>query len=90
MTASGLMVSDPSTRDVDLALGTVDGTRRLAVRFPALPLLPGEYQVHCTVSDARRQHVYDRVHAAVSFDVLAGTPLEQFGVVSLHPCWTVA
>jgi ABC-type polysaccharide/polyol phosphate transport system ATPase subunit len=90
MTASGLLVTDPSTRDVDLALGTVDGARRLTVRFPSLPLLPGEYQVHCTVSDSRRQHVFDRVHGAVTFDVMAGTPLEQFGVVSLHPSWTVA
>lgn len=90
MTASGLMVTDPSTRDVDLSLGHVDGTRRLTVCFRDLALLPGEYQVHCTVSDARRQHVYDRVHGAVSFDVLAGTPLEQFGVVSLRPSWTVA
>jgi ABC-2 type transport system ATP-binding protein len=90
MTASGLMVSDPSTRDVELTLGTVDGARRMTVCFPGLPLLPGEYQVHCTVSDSRRQHVYDRVHAAVSFDVLAGTPLEQFGVVSLRPRWSLA
>ena len=90
MTASGLMITDPSTRDADLSLGTVDGTRRLRVCFPDLPLLPGEYQVHCTVSDSRRQHVFDRVHGAVTFDVLAGTPLEQFGVVSLRPSWSVA
>jgi hypothetical protein len=32
--------------------------------------------------------VFDRVHAAVSFDVLAGDPLEERGIVSLHPQWT--
>jgi ABC-type polysaccharide/polyol phosphate transport system ATPase subunit len=87
MTASGLMVTEPSTRDVDLSLGTVDGTRRVTVRFPELALLPGEYQVHCTVSDSRRQHVFDRVHAATTFDVMAGTPLEHRGIVSLRPTW---
>jgi ABC-2 type transport system ATP-binding protein len=89
MTASGLMLSEPSTRDADIALGRIDDRRALTVRLRDLPLLPGEYQVHCTVSDARRHHVFDRVHAAVTFDVMAGTPLEQFGTVSLRPQWTV-
>jgi ABC-type polysaccharide/polyol phosphate transport system ATPase subunit len=89
MTASGLMLSEPSTRDADITLGRVDDTRALTVRLPDLALLPGEYQVHCTVSDARRHHIFDRVHSAVTFDVMAGTPLEQFGTVSLRPQWTV-
>jgi ABC-type polysaccharide/polyol phosphate transport system ATPase subunit len=88
-TASGLTISDPSTRDADVELGRVDGTQRLSVRFDDLSLLPGEYQLHCTVSDARRHHVFDRVHGAATFDVLAGTPLEQTGIVSLRPRWTV-
>lgn len=89
MTASGLMLSEPSTRDADISLGRLHGERSIIIRFPDLPLLPGEYQIHCTVSDARRHHVFDRVHAAVAFDVMAGTPLEQFGTVSLRPAWKV-
>jgi hypothetical protein len=86
-TASGITLSDPSTRDVGLDLGRVTGPGSLRLRLPALSLLPGDYLVHCTLTDSRRQHVYDRVHSAVSFDVLAGDPLEERGTVSLHPRW---
>jgi ABC-2 type transport system ATP-binding protein len=87
-TASGIMLSDPSTRDVGLDLGRIDGPGALRLRLPSLNLLPGEYHLHCTLADSRRQHVYDRVNAAVTFDVLAGEPLEERGIVSLRPRWT--
>ena len=87
-TASGIMLSDPSTRDAGIDLGRVSSSGSLRLRLPAIALLPGEYQVNCTLTDSRRQHVYDRVHAAVSFDVLAGTPLEERGAVTFHPQWT--
>jgi ABC-2 type transport system ATP-binding protein len=87
-TASGLVVTEPSTRDVGLSLGTVSGECRLAVTFPQLALLAGEYHLHCTVSDSRRQHQYDRVHSAITFDVMAGEPLEQRGIVTLRPEWS--
>jgi ABC-2 type transport system ATP-binding protein len=87
-TASGVNLSDPSTRDAGIDLGRIESAASVRLRLPKLSLLPGEYQVHCTLADTRRQHVFDRVHAAVSFDVLAGDPLEERGIVSLHPQWT--
>jgi ABC-2 type transport system ATP-binding protein len=87
-TASGVNLSDPSTRDAGIDLGRIESGGSVRLRLPKLSLLPGEYQVHCTLTDTRRQHVFDRVHAAVSFDVLAGDPLEERGIVSLHPQWT--
>lgn len=89
-TSSGLTLSDPCTRDVGLELGTVAGDRELAVRFADIALLPGEYHVHCTLTDQRRQHVFDRVHSAITFDVMAGAPLEQRGSVSLRPSWSIS
>lgn len=87
-TASGINLAEPSTRDAGVDLGRVTSTGKVRLRLPDLALLPGAYQVHCTLTDGRRQHVYDRVHAAVAFDVLAGDPLEERGVVSLRPQWT--
>ena len=87
-TASGITLSDPSTRDAGIDLGRVTSTGALRLRLPDLALLPGEYHLHCTLTDSRRQHVFDRVHTAVAFDVIAGEPLEERGVVSLRPEWT--
>jgi ABC-2 type transport system ATP-binding protein len=87
-TASGITLTNPSTRDAGIDLGRVTSTGSLRLRLPNLALLPGAYHVHCTLTDSRRQHVYDRVHQAVAFDVLAGDPLEERGVVSLRPEWT--
>ena len=86
--ASGITLTNPSTRDAGIDLGRVDSTGSLRLRLPNLALLPGAYHVHCTLTDSRLQHVYDRVHQAVAFDVLAGQPLEERGLVSLRPEWT--
>jgi ABC-2 type transport system ATP-binding protein len=87
-TASGITLTDPSTRDAGIDLGHVSSEGSLRLRLSELALLPGAYHVHCTLTDSRRQHIYDRVHQAVTFDVLAGEPLEERGVVSLRPQWT--
>jgi ABC-type polysaccharide/polyol phosphate transport system ATPase subunit len=89
-TASGLTITDPCTRDVGIEMGLVDGDGEVTVRFADVALLPGEYHLHCTLSDTRRQHLFDRVHTAIAFDVMAGTPLEQRGSVTLRPKWTVS
>ncbi len=87
-TASGITLTNPSTRDAGMDLGRVTSNGSLRLRLPNLALLPGAYHVHCTLTDSRRQHVYDRVHQAVACDVLAGDPLEERGLVSLRPEWT--
>jgi ABC-type polysaccharide/polyol phosphate transport system ATPase subunit len=87
-TASGINLSDPSTVDAGVELGTVSGTRALFVRLADVSLLAGEYHLHCTISDSRRQHVFDRVHTAIAFDVMAGSPFEQQGAVTLRPMWS--
>jgi ABC-type polysaccharide/polyol phosphate transport system ATPase subunit len=90
-TASGLTISDPCTRDAGIELGRIDtgGEGEVVVDFADVALLPGEYHLHCTLTDHRRQHVFDRVHSAIAFDVMAGTPLEQRGSVTLRPKWRV-
>ncbi len=88
-TSTGLYLSEPSTRDAALDLGTVSGDGQVRVTIRDLALLAGEYHVHCTLTDGRRQHVYDRVHTALAFDVMTGTPLEEQGAVTLRPEWSV-
>jgi ABC-2 type transport system ATP-binding protein len=87
-TAAGINLSDPSTRDAGIDLGVVTSSGSVRLRFPDLALLPGEYHLHCSLGDTRRQHLFDRVHTAVAFDVMAGTPLEERGAVTLRPQWT--
>ena len=62
--------------------GTVD------LVVPALPLLPGTYDLSASITDAAAAHVYDSRRRTLRFDVEAGTPRESFGgVLSLRGEW---
>jgi hypothetical protein len=60
-TAAGINLTDPSTRDAgNRRASDVDCSLRTGL--PNLALLPGAHHVHCTLTDSRRQHIYDRAH----------------------------
>lgn len=83
----GIRISAPSTREADLVPDRIQGRGVLEVHLPALPLLPGSYQVHTHVTDFHRQHVFDHRHQAARFDVTAGDDHETDGLVTLRPTW---
>ena len=86
----GATVTSPCTRDVGLIPDTVSGEGYVDVSMATVPLLPGTYDLHTSVTDFNRQHEYDIVHVALRFDVMTGKPYESGGLVTMSPQWTVA
>lgn len=85
----GATVTEPSTRDVGLIPRTVSGTGVIDVTLSDVPLLPGTYDLHTSITDFNRQHIYDHVQVALRFDVMTGKPYETGGVVTLRPTWEI-
>lgn len=85
----GAIVTAPCTRDVGLLPDRLVGTGYVDIVLSSVALLPGTYDLHTMVTDFNRQHIYDRLHVALRFDVMTGKPYETSGVVSLRPEWRV-
>ena len=85
----GAVVTSPCTRDVGLVPNSVDGEGVVDVSLGAVPLLPGTYDFHTSVTDFNRSHIYDHVQSHLRFDVMTGVRHETGGVVTLEPTWTV-
>ena len=86
----GATVTAPCTRDVGMIPDTVSGQGYVDVSMATVPLLPGTYDLHTSVTDFNRQHEYDIVHVALRFDVMTGKPYETGGLVTMSPQWTIA
>ena len=86
----GVTISAPCTRDAGIVPSTLAGTGTVDVALANIPLLPGTYDVHTTVTDFNRSHIYDNVHLALRFDVMSGKPYESDGIVTLRPAWTIS
>ncbi len=85
----GTTVTAPCTRDVGLLPDRVSGEGFVEVTMQNVPLLPGTYDLHTSVTDFNRQHEYDHLHVALRFDVMTGKPYESGGVMTLRPQWTI-
>ena len=67
----------------------IDGDCTVDITIPDLSLLPGPFVIHTEVTGWRRQHIFDHLQNAFSFDVLAGTTHEVDGLVTLRPSWAI-
>jgi ABC-2 type transport system ATP-binding protein len=85
----GVVVTSPCTRDVGLVPDMVEGSGYVDVRLPGNPLLPGTYDIHTSVTDFNRAHIYDHVQTHLRIDVMTGKRHETGGVVTLQPDWSV-
>jgi ABC-2 type transport system ATP-binding protein len=83
----GAVVSAPCTRDVGLVPEMLHGEGTIEVRFDDVALLPGTYDIHTTVTDFNRSHIYDHLQLALRVDVMSGKPYEHGGLVTLRPAW---
>jgi ABC-2 type transport system ATP-binding protein len=83
-------ITAPSTRDAESVPAVLEGSGVLEVTMHHVGLLPGPHVLHTEVTDFGRQHVYDHVQTALSFDVTAGDSHEVNGLVTLRPHWTLA
>ncbi|MFN8024096.1 MAG: ABC transporter ATP-binding protein [Acidimicrobiales bacterium] len=85
----GSTVTAPCTRDVGLVPDRLARDGSIDIDLRAMALLPGTYDLHTSVTDFNRSHVYDHVQLALRFDVMTGKPYETGGVVTLHPQWSI-
>ena len=67
----------PCTRDVGLVPDVARRARASSTStLDGVSLLPGTYDLHTTVTDFNRSHIYDHLHLALRFDVMSGRPYE--------------
>ncbi|MGD9996124.1 MAG: ABC transporter ATP-binding protein [Ilumatobacteraceae bacterium] len=85
----GPVVTSPCTRDVGLVPNSVDGDGVVEIKLGSVPILPGTYDIHTSVTDFNRSFVYDHVQSHLRIDVMTGRRHETGGVVTLEPEWTV-
>jgi ABC-2 type transport system ATP-binding protein len=86
---AGATVTSPSMRDVGQVPDSLSGSGHVDVRFDDVPLLPARYVLHTEITGWGRQHVYDHLQNAQTFDVIAGGTKETRGVVTLRPDWQI-
>jgi lipopolysaccharide transport system ATP-binding protein len=85
----GATVTAPCTRDVGMIPEALSGEGAIEVHLDDVSLLPGTYDVHTSITDFNRSHIYDNLHLAFRFDVMSGKPYESGGLVTVRPQWTI-
>lgn len=86
----GAVVTSPCTRDVGLVPEQVTGSGVVDISLESVALLPGTYDIHTSVTDFNRAHIYDHTQLALRFDVMTGRSYEVGGVVTMRPDWTLS
>jgi hypothetical protein len=66
----------------------MEGRGYVDYRIPRCLLLPGAYDLVAAIYDFSGSHPYDHVQNALRFEIDAGTPYEENGVVSLGGEWS--
>lgn len=85
----GLHVTGPNTRLDNVVPAAIDGHGVADLVVPALPLLPGTYDVSASLYDYTLAHPYDYRQHILRFDVDPGGSAEQHGVITLGGRWRV-
>jgi hypothetical protein len=88
-TMSGVAVAGPNTRDVEVIPAKIDGTGVVELTIDRLLLLPGTYDIATALYDYTATHPYDHCLHALRFDVEAGKPRQQHGLLALDAKWTI-
>ncbi len=86
---AGATITAPSTKDSGAVPAELVGSGHIDVDFAALPLVPSRYVLHTEITGLGRQHIYDHLQNAHTFDVIAGASNEVHGLVTLRPAWTL-
>ncbi len=84
----GIGVTAPSSRDADAVPKQISGKGYVDISMADIPLMPGPYVVHTAVTGWGLKHIYDHLHHARTFDVMAGDSAETNGLVTLRPTWS--
>ena len=87
-TDGDVIVSSPSTRDTPHVPSYIGGQGIVEMVVDRLPLLPGHYDMGVSLGDVGGRLFDERTHA-LPFEVAQGDPVEQGGLVTIHPRWKV-
>ncbi len=87
-TNTGIEVTGPNVRHAGLVAERVEGTGFVDFRVPRLLLVPGAYDLVAVVYDFSCTHPYDHIQNSLRFEVEAGNPYEENGIVSLGGEWS--
>ena len=86
----GTVISGPNTKDAHLIPEVIEGDGVVDLVVDRLMLLPGTYNLSCTITDSEALHIFDFRNRAIRFTVAPGTPHESYGgLVSLGGEWHV-
>jgi ABC-2 type transport system ATP-binding protein len=89
-TLDGVHVTGPRTADQGLFPDTIHGEGVVELVVERLLLLPGTYDLSCSLTDSAGLHPFDARNRALRFDVVPGTPHEGMGgITSLGGEWRV-
>ena len=75
------------TWDAEYIPPALDGKGYIDVVIPALPLLPGTFNINTSVVDESLSHSFDQWVKAVRFEVIQGPARESGGVVAMSSKW---
>ncbi|MGB3737372.1 MAG: ABC transporter ATP-binding protein [Ilumatobacter sp.] len=84
----GINVTAPSSRDAEAVPMEISGSGHVDIAMADVPLMPGPYVIHTAVTGWGLKHMYDHLHHARTFDVMAGDSAETTGLVTLRPTWS--
>ena len=86
----GTTITHPSTHEPRLVDGDLQGEGVVELVVPALPLLPGTYDLSGAITDDAGLHVHDHRHRAVRFDVDSAVDRQSCGgLVSFNGRWEI-
>jgi lipopolysaccharide transport system ATP-binding protein len=85
----GNCITSPCARDVGMVPERITGDGYVDVVMTDVSLMPGTFDLHTSVTDFNRQHIYDYVQVALRFDVMTGKLNETGSVVTLRPKWAL-
>jgi ABC-type polysaccharide/polyol phosphate transport system ATPase subunit len=88
-TLEGLVVTDPTSRDVDCVPDKLEGGGYVDVEFGSIPLIPGTYDLTVSLFDYGLVHAYDVRQQILRFDVERGSLRGRGGFVALGGEWKV-
>jgi ABC-2 type transport system ATP-binding protein len=83
----GAEVTSPNTREAGLVPEVLDGTGHIDLALDRLPLVPGTYDLSAALCNYTLTHFYDSRYKALRFDVEAGRPFAQHGILALDARW---
>jgi ABC-2 type transport system ATP-binding protein len=68
----------------------IDGDGVIEVRIPRLNLQSGTFDLHASINNYQRTHIYDRWRFCLRFDVLDRHDHDSGGIVDLGGQWSPA